>query len=614
MDDPTAEFRFIPFTEVRDAPFSPDRIERGNLVDRIVFARTSLGNYAKFQVHGGRDLLIQRIVVYDPAGCIIRTASTVTIRGSYRCDLDNARESATGTDFWWEAVSDTENILVPVGGAVFHLYRGFDDATFDELRAATYSRQPVLRDFLLDQVLYCRSRRGHFAKLSVEAGPALVVRRLQVHGADGRIETIRTNFPVPSWHALDLDTGVVSAGDGDLLWDAISLTPIGTAGISCDSWYRFEAYNDLLNDAGIRAALLVGDASAPLRDYGGWTDAERWQLWEFIQLRAAGRALPIAGPPALLRRDAFDISHCDAWKIYLAHVAQSLWVDANALVPWRLSGAGAAQLEALLRMDTVVNQSPGHVSLGDTTQWNPQGSYSFLTGGLMVGSDHWSTIRNLVEWCRTNLIHATSWVSLGFASEQDYLGSVYGYRGPPLVERMIDPLPGQRRTSLGCWYTDSFLASLLRTVNVPIRQGITTFSGVAHSRAEFFTVGYNLAHGDDPYNGWTYTGGTARDARLVPVDRLFYGNSELAWLIDHPVPRPGLTLSETASYNAEGRQMALAIEFKTDYLLDLRRTDVGSRLTGHASQLWMALHGHYSDTAIDVIAADCDREIAALGG
>src|SRR5262245_28294199 len=98
--DPTTEFGVITFADVFAAAYSPARIARSQLRNRILFARTSRGNYAKFQVHSGDDLRISRLVLYAPSGCIMRTASNLVIRSSFSCDLDNAVESSTGADFW----------------------------------------------------------------------------------------------------------------------------------------------------------------------------------------------------------------------------------------------------------------------------------------------------------------------------------------------------------------------------------------------------------------------------------------------------------------------------------------------------------------------------------
>ena len=99
MEDATIEFNLITFETLRTASYSSARISRAVLRDRILFARTNQGNLAKLQVQSGDDLMITRLTVYNPAGCIIKIASNIRIRSSFSCDLDEARESSDRRGF-----------------------------------------------------------------------------------------------------------------------------------------------------------------------------------------------------------------------------------------------------------------------------------------------------------------------------------------------------------------------------------------------------------------------------------------------------------------------------------------------------------------------------------
>ncbi|MGZ5031986.1 MAG: hypothetical protein ACXWAC_02205 [Usitatibacter sp.] len=621
MDDPTLEFNLITFHDVQSASFSGARISRPSLRDRIVFARTNLGNFAKFQVKAGDDLLITRLTVYNSAGCIVRTASNLTIRSSLGCDLDNARESSTGADFWWHGVSVGVNYLEAQNSASFHLFKGFDDVTFDDMRSAPFSNRRVDRQFLHDQVLYCRTSQGRFAKLLVESGDTLIVRRLVVFRPDGSVHLDRSNIAVPQTYTLDVDTASVAAAGYDLWWEAATATsfflvPTNGAAISHASFYSFEKYLPLLASAAIRsAAVFVDDAGT--RHYADWSDGEKLLLNEFLYLRETGAELPIAGPPALT--GGRYMSGCDAWKIYLAHVSQSLWVDTNARVAWSLAAASAEHLAHLFDARTLLAFSPGSghsfefFTMGAVTHWSPSISYAFLVDSGLVRGSPWDTIQALADWVRANLVHITDYaydtVGGPFASQADQWQYIYGYPGLPLVDKMIHPLPGRRHTTQGCWGTDGFLAAVLRAVNVPVRHGRTNFSGLSHSRPEFFTVARSLAHGDDPYNGWVRLG-----HNNVPIQRLFLDDAMLASLIDAPPARPGMTAPETASYNSGRFMAALAVEFKTDYLLHMRCWDRTAHASGAASDVWYNLHDYYTDPQLETISADCDTAIAAIAG
>jgi hypothetical protein len=451
MEDPTIEFNLITFQDVRSASYSATRISRSLLRDRILFAHTNEGNYAKLQVQSGTDLRIVRLTVYNRDGCIVRTASNLIIRSSFSCDLDNASESWTRVDFWWNAISPSEYYLEPQNTAAFHLYEGFDDITFDDIRGAPFVARRVERSALGDQILFCQTSRGQFAKLLVEAGDTLRVRRLVVYRSDGSVHLDQSNIAVPRTYTLDVDTGNIGVTGYDLWWEVESL----------------------------------------------------------------------------------------------------------------------------------------------------------------VRSDQWSTIQAVVDWCRANLVHITGFDSDPrggpFASQADQYHYIYGYRGLPRVDKMIYPLPGRRHVTDGCWGTDGFLAAVLRTVNIPVRHGRTNFRDGSHSRAEFFTVGQNLAHGDDPYNATVRLG-----INNVPIHRIFYSDAQAIAGIDAPRPLPGKTVPETTSFNHVRRLLALAVEFKTNYLLYARCQDraAGTR----ATRVRDRLREFYTDTQIARIVIDCDTAIAAIAG
>ena len=623
MDDPTIDFNLITFQEMQAASYSTASISRALLRDRILLARTQLGNYAKFQVKSGDNLLISRLTVYSPSGCIVQLATNLVIHSSFCCDLDHARESsiAGGADFWWHGISAGVYFLEPQNGATFHLYKGFDDVTFNDVRTAPFIPQRIGRVALRDQVLYCKTSQGSFAKLLVEAGDTLIVRRLTVYRADGSVSLDRSNIQVPRTWTLDLDTGNVGAGGYDLWWEAETetsffLVPTNGAVFSYPSYYRFEKYQSLLCNSAIRAAMTFVDARGT-RSYNAWSEGEKLQLNEYLYACEMGIKLPISGPPALTS-DRY-MSGCDAWKIYLAHVAQVLWVEANHRVAWHISSVGADYLAHLFDMRTLLMFTPGQGhsfdfgTMGAVTDWSPSISYTFLVTNHLVKTDAWKTIQAVADWCRANLRHITAYFADPdggpFASQEDQYQYIYGYRGLPLVDKMISPLPGRYHTTHGCWGTDGFLAAVLRTVNIPVRHSRTTFSSALHSRPEFFSVGRNLAHGDDPYNGWIRLG-----INNVPIERIFYTDAEIRNLIDAPPALPGKTVSETASYNAEKRDIALAVEFKTNYLLHMRCADIASGKVGTSSQVWDALHEYYTDAQIQIIQADCDTAIAAIPG
>jgi hypothetical protein len=149
----------------------------------------------------------------------------------------------------------------------------------------------------------------------------------------------------------------------------------------------------------------------------------------------------------------------------------------------------------------------------------------------------------------------------------------------------------------------------MRTVNVPVRHGRSNFSGQIHSRPEFFSVGKNFAHGDDPYNGWVRLG-----HNVVPIARVFWSDADLHAQIDAPAPLPGKTVLETASHNKDKQLVGLAVEFKTNYLLHQRCIDTVSGIIGPSSKMHQQLTEFYSDAQIAAIETACDAALAAIPG
>lgn len=624
MPSPTIAFSLISCADIKAAALSSAPIPRSKLHNRILFMKTSKGNYAKLYVQSGDDLHISDLVVYNPAGCIVKTATNLIIHSSFLCDVDTATETSTDADIWWHGISAGNHELAPKNGATLVAFTDYDDISFNDIKNASYKTQRISREWLSRQIMYCQTSQGRFAKLSLEwTATELIVRRATVFNSNGTQHLSLSNIKLHSSQTLDLDNGMIAGNGRDIWWEAETantathyLTPFNSSKFSFESYYQYEKYLPLLKKSSIRNALLISGSSD--RNYDSWTQAEKLQLREFLFLLETNKPLPITGPPALTA-DTF-MNSCDATKIYMAHVAQSLWVDATNKVTWKLNSASSSHLEHLFDMRKLYKFTPGSghsfdfFVMGAVTQWSPGLSYKFLSDNAMIKADAWGTIRAVAEWVRANLSHILGFAGDPdggpFATQQDQWQYIYGYRGLPLADKMISPLPGHKHTTHGCWGTDGFFAAVLRTVNIPVKHGRSNFSGNNHSRAEFFTENKNLKHGDDPYNGWVRLG-----INNVPIHRIFLSNAEITNLIDAPAPLPGKTVPETASFNHAKFLTDLAIEFKTSYLLKLRCQDKATGInTGAGSQVWENLHEFYTNAQIATVVADCDVAIAAIVG
>ena len=532
----------------------------------------------------------------------------------------------------------------------------FDQLSFPQLQSARLSARPIAGNGLRDRTLIVRTRRGNVAKMRVSAaGDMLFVDQLSVYTMEACLLRKTSGLAVRVGQHLDVESGRVARTGGDLRWNAGPgtkplLEPLGGASVRAfrdadlapakilrptlrdgydaesDPVYQSAAdrvrfrpvsqaamqhYADLLESEPIRAALVFQDKDG-VHSYDEWTEARKAQLSEFLYLRESGQDFPISGPPHLDHNGAMSL--CAAWKIYLAHVAQSFWVDAHQRVVWRLADASAEHLEYLLDgRRLLASTTDGHRSLamGVVTPWCPVFAYRFMVDNGYVGETQWQTVQHLVDWARDNLQHIWGYQynqpGGPFDSQEDQWDYLFGYRGPPPVDKMIDPLPGRDHVTHACSGTSAFLAAVLRTVNIPTRHGYTDYGSGNHHRPEFFSVNRNLPHGDDPYDTATKPG-----VNTVPIRRIFYTDAELENLIDAPDPLPGKSVAETAHFNAIGRRMALAVEYKTDWLLTLRCDDQASGASGPESALGEVLRDYYSVEEIAQIEADCDAVLAGI--
>jgi hypothetical protein len=186
MPTPTIAFSLISCADIKAAALSSASISRSKLRNRIVFMKTSKGNFAKLYVQSGDDQHISDLVVYNAAGCIIKTATNLVIHSSFSCDVDTATETNANADLWWHGISAGNHEMAAKNGATFFTFSDYDDISFNEIKNAPYKTQRISREWLNRQIIYCQTSQGRFAKLSLEWGATeLIVRRMTVFNSNG---------------------------------------------------------------------------------------------------------------------------------------------------------------------------------------------------------------------------------------------------------------------------------------------------------------------------------------------------------------------------------------------------------------------------------------------
>lgn len=325
----------------------------------------------------------------------------------------------------------------------------------------------------------------------------------------------------------------------------------------------YSAYSLLMGDPKIETNIVWEDASGT-RNYGEWTSGMQNDLRNAIMRLESGLDQPTTSPPAV-RLERY-IARNDAWQLFIEHIAQSLWVEKNNLVPWSILDMSDAELDYLLDSRKLLAYNDGnnsyffsHGLMGANTSWNPQINYWFLKGFDMIKSDQKYTVFALTEWMRAHLIH----ISYG----QTYL-DLYGYAGLPPTDKILYPLEGKRHITAGCWGTSGLYASILRSVNIPVVHARTGFgpSSARHSRPFFPTIDLSMPHADDPYNRILNPSGN-----VIPVSEIFYTSAEMNTKFLRPtVDCDGSdcnSVGEQASYNRIKEHLSNARLYRADYLL-----------------------------------------------
>lgn len=296
--------------------------------------------------------------------------------------------------------------------------------------------------------------------------------------------------------------------------------------------------------------------------YGQWSSSKKVDLDQAILLLEREGRHALSRPPTLVGTTT-SFSAQDAWKIYLAHVAHSLWTEVHGIVPWNLVTFSDEDLKLLFDSRNMMAAFPvtprtyGFLDylMGRITAWNPRISYQFMSNLDMIKPTQAQTIFALTDWMRAHLIH--------ISGSTDLIDQ-YGYAGPPPADKVLYPLAGKRHTTAGCWGTTGLYSALLRSINIPVRSRRIELGNGTHSHPGFPVANLGLVHGDDPYTMQLDMSGN-----VIPSADLFYSTAELS----NDFVNPSLdcvggncnSVGVQASYNSEKDLWQLAHDYLADY-------------------------------------------------
>jgi hypothetical protein len=294
--------------------------------------------------------------------------------------------------------------------------------------------------------------------------------------------------------------------------------------------------------------------------YDSWSAAQKADLQAAILSREKGGPYPLDAPPDV-EADG-EISAEDAWSIYLAHVAQTLWVEVNRKVGWRLTSLTDEQLSLLLDGRKLLSfwyldYSFNTYLLGSVTAWNPRICFEFLDNLGLIKPTQVETIYALTDWMRGHLVHT-------FSGEDRI--HLFDYAGLPPADKMLYALDDRKHKVEGCWGVTGLYAAVLRSINLPVESERIWLEEFYHSRPFFPTVDLGLTHGDDVHNAVLTPSGS-----VAPSSVMFFNGADMQALFIEPTPdcHEGRcnTAKEQASYNSGRHRWREAYEHMADYLL-----------------------------------------------
>ena len=266
--------------------------------------------------------------------------------------------------------------------------------------------------------------------------------------------------------------------------------------------------------------------------YDQWTKNPQIILHRFFTALERSEPLPLSfeGRPRGMEGRPNRLSDTIAAEISLAHLAQSLWLEINQMVPWRLHDYDEADLLLLLDGRNMFSDQYGYFEpnkdlLGSIMPSNPTSSYSFMLnnpeGGTLIRDNQRNTIFALTEWMMGHLIHAYTNRFRRLSNhpsellptiEQMTNRQISNLRRYDGEQRDIVSEPNPRYWSpRGCWSATGFMVMLLKTLNIPARNfdtmperreerlstGISIWRGSSHSGIGFPAEGLYLEHTDN---------------------------------------------------------------------------------------------------------------------
>ncbi|GEM_PF-6781732 len=220
------------------------------------------------------------------------------------------------------------------------------------------------------------------------------------------------------------------------------------------------------------------------------------KFWDKI-LEAEETGLPPdASMPKIfykLEKDQYSVNVTseEASEIYAAHLAHSLWLEKNKIVPWSLVDYNEKQLEDLLQPRawfTGWNDKKGEYSFSYILDYSPREAFSVARDAVHSFSDQRTALVDIIKSTRSFLHGSTTYDSEGNFVKKDP-GEIVTLAG----------MEEEKISRYGCQTMSPYVVQLGNALNIPGTTLRGYYSAANHRSALFEFTDQVLAHGDDPY-------------------------------------------------------------------------------------------------------------------
>jgi len=259
------------------------------------------------------------------------------------------------------------------------------------------------------------------------------------------------------------------------------------------------AYRDLFFSFPLLADVL---------DYENLPSGLRSDLWDEFDYAETNDEVQDLARPATYPTDPFGLDPpVDSWvelteaevtASWVAKIAHCMYHEVHKTFPWSIRDYDEEQLRDLLDPDRIFEVydlgEPVSGRFENCVDYSPNIAYAKMVSSASVPA---STAREAIANMSENVGNTIRHVGQGDPRHIIDIDDWFDDRN-----LRVDPPSPLYISRQGCW-TSSYLAvALARSINVPAVTTRGYYAAGWHCGANFKTVDYVLAHGDDFYNSW----------------------------------------------------------------------------------------------------------------